>query len=293
MTAPLKPAKFCGPDDNEPIRLTHPYPGLRFAGQHGSERRKGGRAVLRALIFDVDGTLAETEELHRIAFNTAFAEAGLDWEWDPALYRALLAVTGGKERIAHYQQRECTQPALSAEQIAALHVAKTAHYTTALRAAGLALRPGVRRLLHEAHQAGVKRAIATTTTRANIDSLLATTQDVPPFDVIAAGDDAAAKKPAPDIYLHALAALGLPASEAIALEDSINGLASARGAGLACVVTPSAYGDAGPFPGAAAVITNLGEHDAPANVLAGPPPPGGIADLAWLETLARKEAVLF
>ena len=134
----------------------------------------------------------------------------------------------------------------------------------------------------------MKLAIATTTTRANVDSLLAAAQ-VPEFDVIAAGDDVVAKKPAPDIFLHALDALGLPASNAIALEDSINGLASARGAGLACVVTPSAYGDAGPFPGAAAVLTDLGEEHAPATTLAGRPPPRGIADLAWLATLADSE----
>jgi HAD superfamily hydrolase (TIGR01509 family) len=250
--------------------------------------------LLRALIFDVDGTLAETEELHRLAFNSAFTDAGLGWHWDPELYRKLLAVTGGKERIAHFQQRASAAPALRPEQIASLHAAKTAHYTNSVRTDGLALRPGVRRLLHEARAAGMLLAIATTTTRANVHSLLAAAQQLPEFDVIAAGDDVAAKKPAPDIFLHALSRLGVPASNAIALEDSINGLASARGAGLACVITPSVYGDAGPFPGAAAVLTDLGEAHAPATTLAGPPPPQGVADLAWLSTLlAKNEAVLF
>ena len=241
--------------------------------------------MLRALIFDVDGTLAETEELHRLAFNVAFADAGLGWHWDPALYRELLAVTGGKERIAHFQLRTGAAQVLAAEQVAFLHAAKTAHYTHYVRTEGPALRPGVRRLLHEARSAGVLLAIATTTSRDNIHSLLTAAGNLPPFDVIAAGDDVPAKKPAPDIYLHALSALGVPASAAVALEDSINGLASARGAGLACVVTPSAYGDTGPFPGAAAVLTNLGEQDAPAHVLSGPVLPRGIADLAWLGSL--------
>jgi HAD superfamily hydrolase (TIGR01509 family) len=245
--------------------------------------------LLQALIFDVDGTLAETEELHRLAFNRAFADAGLGWQWDPELYRALLAVTGGKERIAHFQQRLATAPPLRPDQIASLHAAKTAHYNNSVQTRGLTLRPGVRRLLHEARAAGMLLAIATTTTRANVDSLLAAAQPLPEFDVIAAGDDVAAKKPAPDIFLHALATLGVSASAAVALEDSINGLASARGAGLACVITPSAYGDPGPFPGAAAVLSDLGEEHAPAMTLAGPPPPRGIADLAWLVMLATRD----
>jgi len=244
------------------------------------------RIVLKALIFDVDGTLAETEELHREAFNEAFGAAGLDWRWDQALYGELLAVTGGKERIAHFQHRAGIAPALTAAQIAALHRDKTARYTARVDKGGVTLRPGIRRLAEEARDAGLKLAIATTTSRPNVDALLAAAGPLPQFDVIAAGDAVAAKKPAPDVFLLALRGLGLPASACLALEDTANGLASARGAGLRCVVTVSAYGGRGPFAEAASVVTGLGEPEAPAAVLAGPALPHGIVDLAWLEGLA-------
>jgi HAD superfamily hydrolase (TIGR01509 family) len=244
--------------------------------------------VLKALIFDVDGTLAETEELHREAFNEAFGVAGLDWQWDQRLYGELLAVTGGKERIAHFQQRAGIEPALTEAQVAALHRDKTARYTARVNQGGLALRPGIRRLLEEAHHAGLKLAIATTTSRPNVDALLAAAGPLPAFDVIAAGDEVAAKKPAPDVFQLALRGLGLPASSCLAFEDTANGLASARGAGLPCVVTVSAYGGRGPCAEAAAVVTHLGDPEAPAAALAGPALPAGIVDLAWLAGLVEQ-----
>lgn len=239
-------------------------------------------SVLSALIFDVDGTLAETEELHREAFNVAFSGAALDWHWDQPLYDKLLAVSGGKERIAYYQCRAGIAPALDPAQIAALHADKTGHYTARLGAGDISLRPGVRRILAEAKEAGLRLAIATTTSRPNVDALLAAAAPLPPFDVIAAGDDVPAKKPAPDIYLQALRALALPASACLAFEDTINGLTSARGAGIGCVVTLSAYGGSGPFPGAAAVLSHLGDIELAAGVISGPALPRGIVDLAWL-----------
>ena len=216
-------------------------------------------SVLQALIFDVDGTLAETEEWHREAFNAAFAAAGLGWEWDQALYARLLAVTGGKERIAHFQEVADIAPRLSAAEIAALHADKTTRYAARVAGGGLQLRPGVARVLSEAHAAGLRLAIATTTSRANVDALLAACAPLPDFEVIAAGDEVSRKKPAPDIYDAALARLGLPADACLAIEDTENGLRSAAGAGLRCVMTLSAYGGAGPFEGAALVVRDLQE----------------------------------
>jgi len=244
-------------------------------------------ASLSALIFDVDGTLAETEEMHREAFNEAFAAAGLPWHWDRPLYGELLAVTGGKERIAHFEHRMGHAAQLSAEQVAALHRDKTARYTARVAAGGLALRPGVRRLLLEARAAGLKLAIATTTSRPNVEALLAACAPLPAFDVIAAGDEVAAKKPAPDIYMLALARLGLPAGACVALEDTLNGLRSAQAAGLGCIVTISAYGGTGPFEGAACVVNHLGDPGEPAEILAGPQLAGGTVNLPYLAALHR------
>jgi HAD superfamily hydrolase (TIGR01509 family) len=226
--------------------------------------------MLRALIFDVDGTLAETEEIHRRAFNEIFAAHGIGWEWDQALYARLLEVTGGKERIRHYIDAYGACPALEDSAIATLHRAKTQRYTDLIESGDIGLRPGIAALLREAPALGVRLAIATTTSRPNVDALLRATLGSQPFEVIAAGDEVPAKKPAPDVYLLALERLGLSAAECVALEDTINGLRSAQAAGLACVITPSVYGGMGPFPGALRVV-DLAEGNV------------GLADIAgWL-----------
>ena len=213
--------------------------------------------MLRALIFDVDGTLAETEELHRLAFNAAFENARLPWVWDVPLYTELLEVTGGKERIRHYIIVHAPADKLDDAAIAQLHVDKTRRYTSMVADGRCALRPGIEQVLADAAAQGVRLAVATTTSRPNVDALLHATLGRDPFEVIAAGDEVAAKKPAPDVYKLALQRLGLPAEECLAIEDTPNGLRSAQGAGLACVVTPSLYGGNGPFPGAAAVVDEL------------------------------------
>ncbi len=214
---------------------------------------------LRALIFDVDGTLAETEELHRRAFNETFLASGLDWSWDQALYAKLLDVTGGKERIRHFIDHFGARPLLDDAAIAALHKDKTGRYTSLVDGGDIVLRPGVERLLAEAPAHGVRLAIATTTSRPNIEALLKATLRAQPFEVIAAGDEVAAKKPAPDVYLLALERLGLPAESCVAIEDTLNGLRSAQQAGLACIMTTSVYGGHGPFPGALKILPELGE----------------------------------
>ena len=197
---------------------------------------------LRALIFDVDGTLAETELAHLAAFNAAFAAAGLDWRWSEAEYARLLTTTGGKERIARHA-RELGAP-LAPAAVAELHADKTRRYATLVADGAVALRPGVAELLAAARARGVRLGVATTTTPANVDALVRATLGVPAgevFEVIAAGDAVEAKKPAPDVYLLALAGLGLGPAGCVAVEDSRNGLVAARAAGLFTVVSPSRF----------------------------------------------------
>lgn len=216
-----------------------------------------------ALIFDVDGTLAETEEAHRDAFNATFDAWGLGWHWRREDYRLLLGTTGGKERLRAYQ--ETLPPAarrLTVPEIARLHAEKTDRYGALLAAGGLALRPGVAALIEAARAARLGLAVATTTNRPNVDALCRCCWGRPAeavFDVIAAGDEVAAKKPAPDVYRLALDRLGLPASAALAFEDSRNGVDAATGAGLAVVVAPSAFTDHETFPTAALVVQTLAD----------------------------------
>jgi HAD superfamily hydrolase (TIGR01509 family) len=215
------------------------------------------------VIFDVDGTLADTEEAHRQAFNATFKEFGLPWHWDVELYVELLAVAGGRERLAHYCR--CVDPARLAQAdgmdfIARLHQRKTRVYERRVEMGEVPARPGVVRLVRELLESGVRLAIATTTSRANVDVLLATAlADLPPdaFEVIGAGAQAAAKKPAPDIYRWVLGELGLAGAECLVIEDSRNGVAAARDAGIPVLVTESSWTRRDDFTGAVAVLPDL------------------------------------
>jgi len=219
--------------------------------------------MLEALIFDLDGTLADTEETHRQAFNAAFIEAELWWDWSPPLYARLLAVSGGKERLRHYIGT-LRVPAAERERllhlVPALHDTKTRIYTELLVRGQRPFRPGVLPLLRAARDAGLKLAIASTTTSANVSALLQANLGAAPgigFDVVACGDQVAQKKPAPDIYRLVLGSLRLAAETCIAFEDSVNGLRAAKAAGLATVVTPSRWTAAGDFAGADLVLPSL------------------------------------
>ena len=231
----------------------------------------------KAFIFDVDGTLADTErDGHRVAFNLAFADAGLDWNWTVEIYGDLLSVTGGKERIRYFldkYQAQLPQVEDVAGYIAELHKAKTAHYTALLGKGEIPLRPGVEKLLRDARQQGIRLAIATTTTPENVTALLENTlgaESIDWFEVIAAGDIVPAKKPAPDIYIWAMEKMQLSPDEVIAFEDSENGLISVRDARIRKVlITVNSYTRDHDFSGATVVLDQLGDEQHPATVLAG------------------------
>ena len=200
----------------------------------------------RALIFDVDGTLAETEELHRRAFNDTFAAIGLDWHWDVALYKELLKTTGGKERMRAYIADHAPAQAPADSDIPDIHKRKTARYGELMANGEIELRPGIAALIADARATGVPVAVATTTNAPNVEALTRACWGKPAHEIfvaVAAGDMVAAKKPAPDVFLLALEKLGLPAGDCLAFEDSRNGLLSARAAGIPTLVSPGPYTD--------------------------------------------------
>ena len=221
--------------------------------------------MLQALIFDVDGTLADTEAAHRAAFNLAFAQEGLDWVWDEPLYTRLLDISGGKERLLHYWTQRHPEVrdvdgAGVRDTIARLHELKTAAYEAMVNDGAVSLRPGVLHLIDAAGQAGLHLAIATTTSPVNIAALLRGaigTDWRQFFGIVEDASTAAIKKPHPQVYLQTLQRLQLPAAQCLAFEDSVNGLRAATGAGLATVITPTQFTAGHDFSAALKVLPNL------------------------------------
>jgi len=233
-------------------------------------------AMPQALIFDVDGTLADTEgEGHRVAFNQAFADAGLDWHWSSELYGELLAVTGGQERMRHFINHYLPpeqRPADVEKLVPRLHKEKNRHYEELLQTGRIGLRPGVERLLQEALEAGLTLAIATTTTRSNVLALLENTlgeEAVRWFQLIATADEVSEKKPSPKVYEYVLETLDLEAPQCLVFEDSENGLRAASAIGLETLITVNDYTRDGDYQEALLVVEHLGEPERPSRVLGG------------------------
>jgi HAD superfamily hydrolase (TIGR01509 family) len=246
---------------------------------------------LEALIFDFDGTLADTEETHRQAFNYAFLRLGLPWDWSRPVYRELLRTSGGKERIARFiatlREPEAEKARL-AHLVPAIHRTKTELYAELIADGRCPLRPGVARLMAEAGEGGLRLAIASTTASANVNALLTRhlgASAARRFHTIVTGDLVPRKKPAPDIYRLALATLGLPSERCAAFEDSLNGLRAAKAADLVTVVTPTQWTTGEDFAGADLVLSSLGDAEHPL-----PPEEAALAGGPWL-ALSRLEAL--
>lgn len=224
------------------------------------------QAILQALIFDVDGTIADTEGAHCTAFNQAFDDLGLGWHWDEALYTRLLEVSGGKERVRHYwKQVNADLKAIDSQAvqdtIARIHELKTAYYEAAINSGSIHLRPGILNLFDEAASAGVQLAIATTTSPVNIAALLRRAMGPAwrhAFAAIGDGSTAPLKKPHPLVYEQILQTLQRDPRACLAFEDSGNGLKAATLAGLATVITPTQYTHHHDFSRALHVLPDLG-----------------------------------
>jgi HAD superfamily hydrolase (TIGR01509 family) len=250
---------------------------------------------VKALIFDCDGVLADTErDGHLPAFNQTFREMGLGVEWSPAQYGELLSIAGGKERMRTLlvnqvvRERVPSEPDAELALIAMWHARKTEIFTEMIRDRGLPARPGVRRIIRDASDAGWRLAVASTSAEPAVRAILETVAgpEWSPLFTVLAGDVVPRKKPAPDIYLLALQRLGLTPADALVIEDSQNGLRAATGAGIACVVTVSSYTAQESFPGAALVVSSLGDPgSARATVIADPLgiDPGAFITLADLD----------
>lgn len=208
--------------------------------------------MIRALLWDVDGTLAETErDGHRVAFNRAFAALGMSWQWDEVHYGTLLPVAGGFERILYDLETRSGTPEVPADPVRRealarnIHRHKHAAYADLVRSGAVSLREGVAALIEQATERGLRQGIVTTSGRSSVDTLLQShlggAEGGGRFDVLVCGDDVTRKKPHPEAYLRALEALALSPDEVLAVEDSPPGVEAARAAGIPVVLTRSFY----------------------------------------------------
>ncbi len=249
---------------------------------------------LKAIIFDMDGTLANTEEVHRLAFNEAFAEFELPINWSVEEYAELLTISGGRERIYQYLRvnKIIEHDDLRGFSIE-VHTRKSEIYRDMLNRGHLGLRNGVKRLIEEAQHKGVRLAIATSSSRANVETLLQTTmgeEAIPLFESIVSCDLIGDQKPSPAIYQYALAELGYAPESCIAIEDTSNGNRSALAAGIRTVITTHVFTTDSDFTGASLVIDQLGEPDLPFKVLKGVPGNNQLVDIQLLDSLLSKQS---
>lgn len=240
--------------------------------------------TLQALIFDVDGTIADTEEVHRQAFNATFLAMDLGWNWGEPEYMELLRVSGGPERIAHHISRlrlSADEKRRLAGLVPAIHREKTRLYYELISDGRAAARPGVMRLVNEAREAGLKLALAATSTTANVEALVTAVLGAKAlgwFSAVASADEVAQKKPAPDLYRRIIGTLRVPADACVAIEDSANGVLAAKAAGLYTIATPSRWTATQDFSPADLVQTSLDE------------PPLGLARIAALHAARATRA---
>jgi HAD superfamily hydrolase (TIGR01509 family) len=247
--------------------------------------------VLGTVIFDVDGTLVDSErDGHRVAFNSAFAEFGLPFRWDEELYGRLLAVTGGQRRLHGYLTDQGVDT--GDRLVPRLHARKTELFLALAAAGEVPARPGTVRLLDELAGAGVTVAVATTGSRSWVEPLLDRHFGLARFAVVVTGDDVTDRKPHPEAYLVALRALAADRDSTVAVEDSDNGVRSARAAGLRVVAVTNDYTASLALPDAAVVIDGFGSPASPATVRHDPDNSirDGLLDLAALHRMMARPA---
>ncbi len=230
---------------------------------------------LSAILFDVDGTIAETEDYHRQSFNESFKEFGLDWYWDEPIYKELINVGGGKERIKSHINRawpEMKEYKNLNKYINSILQVKNEIYFDTMKDSKIKPRPGILRLLKELKKNNLRTALVSSASKDNLDSLFLEGLDInykDLFDVIAHGETTPNKKPSPEVYEWALEKLKLPSSACIAIEDSPRGLQSALKANIKVLVTPSKLTEGESFQGAKIVVSDLGEESKPFKLLEG------------------------
>ncbi|MEM6430116.1 MAG: HAD-IA family hydrolase [Deinococcota bacterium] len=248
---------------------------------------------MQALLFGSIGTLVETSELQRQAFNQAFEDASVGWHWSKQAYQDMLTISGGQNRLRYYAKQR-NQP-LGEADIRELHQRKSKHFQDVLNA-GIELRPGVSRLIAEAREHGVKLGFVSTTSRANIEAIAAGVDalSLTDFDVVTSADNVSESKPHPQVYQYACQTLGVRPEYAVAIEDTAVSLQAARAANIICIATPGDYTSEQDFSEAQAVFEQLGTDNKPGNVIRTEFAfEQTYVDINWLSKLLQKSQGIF
>jgi len=245
---------------------------------------------LKAIIFDVDGTLGETETVHQSAFNEAFRHCGLDWVWDEEIYIELLRIPGGPSRLQHFVETrypEDLERMTEAGLLTRIHRRKTQNFARMLEDSGVSLRAGVSRLITDARSAGVKLAACTTSQLETFEILVVNALGIEAlswFNAVVTGADVKKMKPDPEGYLEVLRRLRVDAGDAVVIEDTERGVEAARAAGIRVIAVPSEMTSDEDFSRAEIMLSDLGEPASPFDVLAGDPMGFGYASLRAIRT---------
>jgi HAD superfamily hydrolase (TIGR01509 family) len=253
---------------------------------------------LKGIIFDVDGTIADTEEIHRQAFNQTFEEFNINWYWSVEKYREILFISGGKERFKKFlnEDKELKSRIENPNHfILGLHKRKSELYRAILEHDNIELRPGVIRLINEARDKKLKLGVATSSSMANLTTLFHKTLNIDPSDLfnsIVTSDTVQDKKPSPAVYQCVLAGLGLDAENCIAIEDTQNGNLAALAAGMKTIITTHAYTIDNDFRGASIVANNLGEPEEPFSLSQGNNFGQSYVDIALIEKIISSSDVI-
>ena len=229
---------------------------------------------LKAIFFDMDGTIVDTEkDGHRVAFNQAFAQSGIQAEWSVEEYHQLLQIAGGKERMKFYFQNEGRKYFPEGKSldnlVQQLHLLKTELFISLIETGMLPLRPGIQRIMKEANEMGILIGICTTSNEKAVKAILNSLLAEVKIDLILAGDVVTKKKPDPEIYLLALEKTGFSANEVLVIEDSENGVLSGKEAHIKVLATVNEYTKNEDLSRADAVVSSLGNENEKTVVLAG------------------------
>lgn len=248
---------------------------------------------LSAVFFDVDGTIAETEDMHRKSFNESFKEFNLDWFWDKAIYKELINVGDGSERIKHYIKRawpEMMEYKNLTKYINSIHKVKSEIFEDHISESDIKIRPGVLRLIKELKTKGKRIVIVSSSSEKSLLKLFKQGLDIDPklyFDLIAHGGCTKNKRPSPEIYEWSLEKLRLPSQACVAIEDSLRGVMSAKNANLNVLVTPSIFTQDEDFSLADVVVSDLGELKNPFKVIKGEIYGHKIVNIKLLESVLK------